>query len=194
MHFQLKMVNRLSSRTRQMVLGEHTERTGQFVRACGAFAFITIPGITCPLVRFDLYLLSGQIALANGCLGQADACLEAAINLIPELAPSDGETSWVAGSLSNLLSTLLVQPVRTPLGLINLRSMLTVSLKSVRSSCYTFQQILSFFSNFTSKVWILGKLGQVSRTFQGSQKDLWHSSTAGRKRAHWNVTDIPDRF
>lgn len=145
MRFQLKMVNRLSSRTRQMVLGEHTERTGQFVRACGAFAFITIPGITCPFVRFDLYLLSGQIALANGCLGQADACLEGAINLIPELAPSDGETSWVAGSLSNLLSTLLVQPVRTPLGLINLRSMLTVSLKSGRSSCYTFQQILSFF-------------------------------------------------
>lgn len=108
--FLVQMINRLSSRTRQMVKGEHTERTGQFVRACGAFAFITVPGIACPTTRFDLYLLSGQVALSNGCLGQADACLEAAINLVAEMPPGAEEAS-ISSRLGNLLSTLLVQPV-----------------------------------------------------------------------------------
>lgn len=103
------MINRLSSRTRQLV-EEHNERTGHFVRACGAFAYITIPAISCPMIRFSLYLLSSQVALANECLGQADACLEGAINLVMELPA--GEEQWIMANLSNLLSTLLVQPVR----------------------------------------------------------------------------------
>lgn len=103
------MINRLSSRTRQLV-DEHNERTGHFVRACGAFAYINIPAISCPLVRFNLYLLSGQVALANECLGQADACLEGAINLVTEFPAA--EEQWIITNLSNLLSTLLVQPVR----------------------------------------------------------------------------------
>ena len=108
--YLVQMINRLSSRTRQMVQGEHTERTSQFVRACGAFAFITVPGIACPTTRYDLYLLSGQVALTNGCLGQADACLEAAINLVAELPPDADAEQSIASRLSNLLSTLLVQP------------------------------------------------------------------------------------
>lgn len=95
-------------RTRQMVK-EHNKRTNNFVRACGAFAYITIPAIACPMTRFDLYLLSSQVSLVNECFGQSDACLEGAINLIPELPPS--EEQWIAGSVSNLLSVLLVQPV-----------------------------------------------------------------------------------
>nr|SVE92271.1 EOG090X02HV [Megafenestra aurita] len=103
----VQMINRLSSRTRQLV-DEHNERTGHFVRACGAFAYITIPAISCPMVRFNLYLLSGQVALANECLGQADACLEGAINLVTEFPAA--EEQWIITNLSNLLSTLLVQP------------------------------------------------------------------------------------
>nr|SVE69681.1 EOG090X02HV [Eubosmina coregoni] len=103
----VQMINRLSSRTRQMVQ-DHNERTGHFVRACGAFAYITIPAITCPLIRFDLYLLSGQVALTNECLGQADACFEGAVNLVSEFSPSDEQ--WIINSLSNLLSTLLILP------------------------------------------------------------------------------------
>lgn len=105
----LQAINRLSSRTRQLIQ-EHNERTGHFVRACGAFAYITIPAITCPMVRFCLYLLSSQVALANECLGQADACLEGAISLVIEFSPL--EEQWIVSNLSNLLSTLLVQPVR----------------------------------------------------------------------------------
>jgi len=100
-------INRLSIRTRHMIQ-QHNSRTSHFVRACGAFAYITIPAIACPLLRFDLYLVSGQIALTNECYGQADACLEGAINLINELPPA--EESWMISSFSNLLSNLLVYP------------------------------------------------------------------------------------
>nr|SVE75004.1 EOG090X02HV [Daphnia dolichocephala] len=103
----VQAINRLSSRTRQLIQ-EHNERTGHFVRACGAFAYITIPAITCPMVRFRLYLLSSQVALANECLGQADACLEGAINLVAEFSPVDEQ--WAVSNISNLLSSLLVQP------------------------------------------------------------------------------------
>nr|CAH0100443.1 unnamed protein product [Daphnia galeata] len=103
----VEAINRLSSRTRQLIQ-EHNERTGHFVRACGAFAYITIPAISCPMIRFRLYLLSSQVALANECLGQADACLEGAINLVTEFSPT--EEQWIVANLSNLLSTLLVQP------------------------------------------------------------------------------------
>ena len=102
------MINRLSSRTRQLV-EEHNERTGHFVRACGAFAYITIPAISCPKTRFCLYVLSAQVALNNECYGQSDACLEGAINLVAEFSPT--EEQWIVASISNLLSTLLVQPV-----------------------------------------------------------------------------------
>lgn len=102
------MINRLGMRTRHMV-NEHNKRTNNFVRACGAFAYITIPAIACPMTRFDLYLLSSQVSLVNECFGQSDACLEGAINLIPELTAS--EEHWIVASVSNLLSALLVQPV-----------------------------------------------------------------------------------
>ena len=52
------------------MIQQHNSRTSHFVRACGAFAYITIPAIACPLLRFDLYLVSGQIALTNECYGQ----------------------------------------------------------------------------------------------------------------------------
>ena len=102
------MINRLSNRTRQLV-EEHNERTGHFVRACGAFAYITIPAISCPMMRFSLYVLSSQVALANECFGQADACVEGAINLVTEFPPA--EEQWIVANVSNLLSTLLIQPV-----------------------------------------------------------------------------------
>lgn len=50
--------------------GHHTRRTSAFVRACAAFCFITIPSLTLVHTRLQLYLLSGQVALLNQCLGQ----------------------------------------------------------------------------------------------------------------------------
>lgn len=72
-HIQLvQCVNRLSVDTRKIVRGHHTRRTSAFVRACAAFCFITIPSLTLVHTRLQLYLLSGQVALLNQCLGQGN--------------------------------------------------------------------------------------------------------------------------
>ncbi|XP_034937988.1 VPS35 endosomal protein sorting factor-like isoform X2 [Chelonus insularis] len=85
-HVQLvQCVNRQAVETRKIVRGHHTRRTAAFVRACAAFCFITIPSLTLVQTRLQLYLLSGQVALLNQCLGQADACFKAALNLVPEM-------------------------------------------------------------------------------------------------------------
>lgn len=117
-HIQLiQCVNRLSVDTRKIVRGHHTRRTSAFVRACAAFCFITIPSLTLVHTRLQLYLLSGQVALLNQCLGQADACFKAALSLVPEMPKTidiDGRQksseSYLLSYLSNFLSTLLVIP------------------------------------------------------------------------------------
>lgn len=66
----LQSVNRLSVETRRIVKGHHTRKTAAFVRACAAYCYITIPSITSVQTRLELYLLSGEVALLNQCLGQ----------------------------------------------------------------------------------------------------------------------------
>ncbi|XP_046994763.1 VPS35 endosomal protein-sorting factor-like isoform X1 [Schistocerca americana] len=117
-HAQLvQCVNRLSVETRRIVKGHHTRKTAAFVRACAAYCYITIPSITSVFSRLELYLLSGQVALLNQCLGQADACFKAALSLIPELPTTmevDGKLksseAYLVSYLCHFLSTLLVVP------------------------------------------------------------------------------------
>ncbi|XP_037942668.1 VPS35 endosomal protein sorting factor-like [Teleopsis dalmanni] len=110
-------VNKLAIETRQIVKGQHTRKTAAFVKACAAFCFITIPSITAINVQMDLYLLSGQIALLNLCLGQADACFEAALLLVSELPRSveiEGKVksleTYLVSYMCNMLATLVVVP------------------------------------------------------------------------------------
>lgn len=63
-------VNKLAVDTRRLVNGHHTRKSDAFVKACAAYCFITIPSILSVMTRMDLYLLSGQVALMNVCLGQ----------------------------------------------------------------------------------------------------------------------------
>uniref|UniRef100_A0A8B9NSD2 VPS35 endosomal protein-sorting factor-like n=1 Tax=Apteryx owenii TaxID=8824 RepID=A0A8B9NSD2_APTOW len=89
----------------------------QLIHACVAFCFITIPSLSSIFARLNLYLHSGQVALANQCLSQADAFFKAAVSLVPEvpkminidgkMRPSD---SFLLEFLCNFFSTLLVVP------------------------------------------------------------------------------------
>lgn len=63
-------VNKLAMDTQKIVQGQHSAKTAAFVRACVAYCFITIPSIGSIQTQMDLYLLSGQVALVNLCLGQ----------------------------------------------------------------------------------------------------------------------------
>lgn len=48
-------------------------------RACAAYCYITVPSLACALTRAHLYLLSGQTALLNNCIGQG---INAILNLL----------------------------------------------------------------------------------------------------------------
>ncbi|XP_068062973.1 VPS35 endosomal protein-sorting factor-like isoform X4 [Anomalospiza imberbis] len=110
-------VNQLAMETRRVMKGNHSRKTAAFVRACVAFCFITIPSLSSVFTRLNLYLHSGQVALANQCLSQADAFFKAAVSLVPEvpkmisvdgkMRPSD---AFLLEFLCNFFSTLLVVP------------------------------------------------------------------------------------
>uniref|UniRef100_A0A671TY21 VPS35 endosomal protein-sorting factor-like n=1 Tax=Sparus aurata TaxID=8175 RepID=A0A671TY21_SPAAU len=79
--------------------------------------FITIPSLSSIFSRLSLYLLSGQVALANQCLSQADAFLKAAVSILPEVPRSisvEGKLrsseSFLLDFINNFLATLLVVP------------------------------------------------------------------------------------
>lgn len=114
----VQCVNLLANKTRRIVNGKHTRKTGAFVKSCAAYCFITIPSISSVRTRMDLYLMSGQVALLNLCFGQADSFFETAISLIKELPKTceiDGKPksteNYLIAFISNMLSTLLITPV-----------------------------------------------------------------------------------
>jgi hypothetical protein len=112
-------VNRLAFDTRRIVKGQHSRKTLAFVKGCAAYCFITIPSIVSVMTKMDLYLLSGQVALLNLCLGQADSCFEAAIKLIPMLPKSveidggktRGTEEYLVSYVCKFLSNLILVPV-----------------------------------------------------------------------------------
>uniref|UniRef100_D3YW19 VPS35 endosomal protein-sorting factor-like n=1 Tax=Mus musculus TaxID=10090 RepID=D3YW19_MOUSE len=110
-------VNRLAMETRKVMKGNHSRKTAAFVRACVAYCFITIPSLVGIFTRLNLYLHSGQVALANQCLSQADAFFKAAIGLVPEVPKTisiDGKLRpsepFLLEFLCNFFSTLLIVP------------------------------------------------------------------------------------
>ncbi|XP_043349928.1 VPS35 endosomal protein-sorting factor-like isoform X2 [Dermochelys coriacea] len=110
-------VNQLAMETRKVMKGNHSRKTAAFVRACVAFCFITIPSLTSIFARLNLYLNSGQVALANQCLSQADAFFKAAVSLVPEVPKMiniDGKMRpsepFLLEFFCNFFSTLLIMP------------------------------------------------------------------------------------
>nr|XP_046233365.1 VPS35 endosomal protein-sorting factor-like isoform X2 [Scatophagus argus] len=110
-------VNQLAMETSRVMRGSHSRKTAAFVRACAAYSFITIPSLSSIFSRLSLYLLSGQVALANQCLSQADAFLKAAVSILPEVPRSisvEGKLrsseSFLLDFINNFLATLLVVP------------------------------------------------------------------------------------
>lgn len=125
--------------TRKIVRGNHSRKTAAFVKACAAYSFITIPSIISTTQRLDLYLFTGEVALANLCLGQSDACLEAALNLLPELPRTlevDGRQRssefYLQSYVLKLLSFLIVVPDSPGQGVLYLPRLLLEKLKEIQ--------------------------------------------------------------
>ncbi|CAG0921980.1 unnamed protein product [Notodromas monacha] len=113
----VQRVNTLAMATLEIMEGVHSKKTGSFLRACVAFCFITIPSIESTLTRLDLYSLTGQVALANQCWGQAEACFQAIVDdlkLLPKCIEIDGRKAstdpWFEQFVMNFASALLLLP------------------------------------------------------------------------------------
>nr|XP_045583302.1 VPS35 endosomal protein-sorting factor-like isoform X1 [Procambarus clarkii] len=109
----VQCVCQLAMATWKVMHGQHSGKTGSFVRACAAYCFITVPSLASSVMRLKLYLLSGTVALLNNCLGQGDACMKAAIREVLEVEGSaeTGPTPDVLRLLvGNLASTLVATP------------------------------------------------------------------------------------
>jgi len=63
-------VNKLAMETKSMMKNKRSRKSQDFLKACIAYCFITIPSINAIHTQMDLYLLTGQVALVNLCLGQ----------------------------------------------------------------------------------------------------------------------------
>lgn len=44
-------------------------------RACAAYSFVTVPSLRCALTKAQLYLICGQVALMNNCVGQGESLI-----------------------------------------------------------------------------------------------------------------------
>lgn len=138
LHTLVSCVNKLAMDTRRIVKGNHSRKTAAFVKACAAYSFITIPSIISTTQRLDLYLFTGEVALANLCLGQSDACLEAALNLLPELPKTlevDGRQRsaefYVQSYVLKFLSFLIVVPDSPGQGVLYLPRLLLDKIKEI---------------------------------------------------------------
>ncbi|CAH1997005.1 unnamed protein product [Acanthoscelides obtectus] len=117
----VQRVNCLTVNTRHIVKGIHTRKTADFVRACAAYCFITIPSIVSEKTRLELYLLSGQVALFNQCLGQADACFKAVLSMLSDLQDVTTKSEiFLSSYIRQVLSTLLVVPDNPERGVLSL--------------------------------------------------------------------------
>jgi hypothetical protein len=115
--FLIQSVNRLAMETRRRVKGSHTRKTAAFVRACAAYCYITIPSVDNILLKLNLYLLSGRVAISNGALSQGDAFFKAAINSlkdVPQFMEIDRKRQsterFMVEYFNSFLSTLLIVP------------------------------------------------------------------------------------
>jgi hypothetical protein len=71
--------------TFNLMNGKHSKQTYTFIKSCFAFIHITIPSIDDIIKRLKFFFISGQIALMNNLLPQADTLLKAAIETIRDV-------------------------------------------------------------------------------------------------------------
>ncbi|KAL3286689.1 hypothetical protein HHI36_001184 [Cryptolaemus montrouzieri] len=125
----VQKTNTLMVKTRDIMQGVHNKKTADFVRACAAYCFITIPSISSSKARLELYLLSGQVALYNQCLVQADSSFRAAISNIIEYQEdyTKKDEYFLVAYIKKFICVLLVTPDNPDLGVLSLlRSLLQV--------------------------------------------------------------------
>jgi len=148
-----------------VVLINFSKKTVLLLQACTAFSFITIPSLENNLAKFNLFIESGQTALNNQCVSQADAMFKSAISLVMDLNTFKGLRQahfWsnFQALSCNFLSSLILVPDNTEQGVLYLlRGFLNVISelnhiipKSV--SCNIYISVLAILSAYSQEQYL----------------------------------------
>ena len=102
---------KLGIRCHTLVKGQHTQKTVTFVKACIAFAHITIPTIESYLTQVHLFQMAAQVALLNGLIGETDSLLKGVLATISDNFKDTPENlERVTQTVLQMLGFLVVVP------------------------------------------------------------------------------------
>lgn len=105
-------VLQLAATTTRKVKLQHTRRTMAFVKACLAYAHVSIAAVQDKVWQLNTMVLAAQQALALGLLSHTDSFLKGAINLIVDIPalPNPPTDAALVSSIASLTSLLILVP------------------------------------------------------------------------------------
>lgn len=101
----------LASRCHALTKGQHNGKTQTFVKACIAYAHITIPTLENVQKQVNLFFLSAQVALLNGLIGETESLLRAVLATLSEnFKDTPMDLAYTTQVVLRMLGFLVVVP------------------------------------------------------------------------------------
>lgn len=103
------LVTGLTTRAHALVKGKHNQKTKAFVKACVAYSHITIPTLESVEKQLQYFMMTAEVAMLNGLIGETDSLLKAILatadeNFDPKRAGAIGDI------LLQMLGLLVIVP------------------------------------------------------------------------------------
>ena len=99
----------LSSRAHTFVKGKHNQKTKSFIKACVAYSHITIPTLESIEKQLSYFLMTAEVAMLNGLIGETDSLIKAILATIDENFNAN-RINFIGDIILQLLGLLVVVP------------------------------------------------------------------------------------
>ena len=105
----ISQVCQLSTRAHTFVKGKHNQKTKSFIKACIAYSHITIPTLESIEKQLNFFLMTAEVAMLNGLIGETDSLIKAILATIDENFKAI-PIQFIGDVLLQLLGLLVVVP------------------------------------------------------------------------------------
>ncbi len=99
----------MATRTHAIVKGRHNQKTLSFVKACVAYAHITIPTLESTDKQCRYFYQTAQVALQNGLIGETDSLLKGVLSTMDENFDQK-KLPFMTDMFLNMLGFLIIVP------------------------------------------------------------------------------------
>ena len=99
----------LASRAHSFVKGKHNQKTKAFIKACIAYSHITIPTLESIEKQLKYFLMTAEVAMLNGLIGETDSLIKAILATIDENFDQK-RLGAIGDTLLQLLGLLVIVP------------------------------------------------------------------------------------